>query len=116
MSFERFAVYFVPAPGSRLNDFGRSWLGVDINCGELLRASSEAIARPRRYGFHATLRAPMRLRPGATQEEFVGAAKGVADRYSPLSLGHLRVRKLGNFIALVPEAGENHDVSELAFP
>lgn len=65
----------------------------------------EAIAKePRRYGFHATLRAPFRLRRGVDEKLLVHeldafAAARRAPPPTPLKLG-----TPGNFIALVPEA------------
>jgi hypothetical protein len=65
----------------------------------------EAITRePRRYGFHATLRAPFRLRRGVDEKLLVHeldafAAACRAPPPTPLKLG-----TPGDFIALVPEA------------
>ncbi|WP_267428104.1 DUF1045 domain-containing protein [Methylobacterium sp. GC_Met_2] len=106
----RYALYWLPTPGCPLEAFGRSVLGYDT-------ASGEAVAHPaglgelaavnagaRVYGFHATLKAPMRLAPGVTEADLVVAARGLATAHPPVALGPLRVAALGRFLALVPEA------------
>ncbi|WP_342107436.1 DUF1045 domain-containing protein [Methylobacterium sp. SI9] len=106
----RYALYWLPNPGSRLEAFGRSVLGYDP-------VSGEAVAHPaglgdlaavntgaRVYGFHATLKAPLRLAPGATEADLVVAARGVAVAHPPVAVGPLRVAALGRFLALVPES------------
>ncbi len=106
----RYALYWLPNPGSRLEAFGRSVLGYDP-------VSGEAVAHPaglgdlaavntgaRVYGFHATLKAPLRLAPGATEADLVVAARGVAAAHPPVAVGPLRVAALGRFLALVPES------------
>ncbi|SDO12571.1 putative phosphonate metabolism protein [Methylobacterium phyllostachyos] len=105
----RYALYWLPAPGSRLEDFGRGVLGYD-------NVSGEPVAQPeglgdlaaintgaRVYGFHATLKAPLRLAPGATEADLVVAARALAAAHPPVAVGPLRVAALGRFLALVPE-------------
>jgi putative phosphonate metabolism protein len=68
---ERYAVYFAPAAGSAWWTFGARWLGRDECSGVALpqkvppgfdaEAFRGLTEQPRRYGFHATLKAPMRL-------------------------------------------------------
>jgi hypothetical protein len=64
----RAAVYATPAPDSALNRLAAEWLGRDAFTGEATRAPDPArdplVAEAARYGFHATLRAPFRPRPG----------------------------------------------------
>ncbi|QGY02240.1 DUF1045 domain-containing protein [Methylobacterium mesophilicum SR1.6/6] len=106
----RYALYWLPAPGSRLEAFGRAVLGYDT-------VSGEAVAHPadlsglaavtggaRVYGFHATLKAPLRLAAGGTEADLVGAARDLAAAHPPVAVGPLRVAALGPFLALVPEA------------
>jgi hypothetical protein len=108
----RYALYFTPAPGTALSAFGDAILGADSSPRPSSLIGSEALraflaahtAAPRVYGFHATLKAPMRLAPGATQADFVAAAEVLATHRAPLPVGSLRVTALGDFLALVPEA------------
>jgi hypothetical protein len=83
----RYAIYFVPPPGSPLACFGAVWLGYDVANGaeppqpRLPEIAPERLrnitAEPRRYGFHATLKPPFSLAAGATAEE-LGEAVGPA--------------------------------------
>ncbi|GJD46270.1 hypothetical protein AFCDBAGC_4150 [Methylobacterium cerastii] len=101
----RYALYFTPAPGSALATFGDAILGLDPAPGpDALRAILAAnTAEQRVYGFHATLKAPMHLAPGATEADLLAATAAVAAHRLPLPVGPMRVAALGNFTALVPE-------------
>ena len=102
----RYALYFTPAPGSALAALGDAILGAGPAPGpDVLRAILAAhTAAPRVYGFHATLKAPMRLAPGVAEADLLAAAEALAGHRSPLPVGPLRVTALGDFLALVPEA------------
>ncbi len=99
----RVALYWTPEPHDPLAALAAAWLGRDAETGALvphpdvdgLSALTEA---PRVYGFHATLRPPMRLATG--WEEFVAAARDVAARVASFDMPPLRVSDLSGFIAL----------------
>ena len=67
----RYAIYFVPAAGSDLYRFDSSILGYDCYTGEAVTHPDDVTGdaaswcgiteEPRRYGFHATLKAPFHL-------------------------------------------------------
>ncbi|MCJ2033339.1 DUF1045 domain-containing protein [Methylobacterium sp. J-068] len=107
----RYALYFTPAPGSALDAFGDA-IFRDAILGDGVPGVPEALrtflaantAEPRVYGFHATLKAPMRLGPGVTEADLLAAAEGLALHREPILVGPLRVTALGDVIALVPEA------------
>ncbi|TXN22669.1 DUF1045 domain-containing protein, partial [Methylobacterium sp. WL19] len=82
----RYALYFTPAPSSALAAFGDAILGAGPAPGpDALRAILAAnTAEPRVYGFHATLKAPMRLAPDATEADLLHAAAALAAHRSPL--------------------------------
>ena len=64
----RYAVYWTPPADHPLWRAGCDWLGRDAERAQVDRPGEgpEALTRaPRRYGFHATLKAPMRLRGAA---------------------------------------------------
>ena len=73
-SASRYALYLAPPPDSALWRFGCAALGRDAASGEDMHgyapsgyateAWRAASAEARRYGFHATLKAPLRLKPG----------------------------------------------------
>ena len=105
----RYALYWLPAPGSRLEAFGRAVLGYDAVSGEAvahpdgLGELAAVTAGARIYGFHATLKAPLRLAPGATEADLIVAARGLVAAHPPVMVGPLKVAALGRFLALVPE-------------
>lgn len=109
--FQRLAIYFVPRPETALARFGADWLDWDVETGSA-RASaepeglplprSEIVARPRRYGFHATIKAPFRLRDGRNRAELVRALERLTRERDRFVLP-LRLEASGAFLALTPE-------------
>lgn len=109
----RYAVFFAPDRHSPWRAFGAHWLGRDEHDSALLAQplldglTPAAFARlteePRRYGFHATLKAPFRLAQGVDEPAVVAQLEALARRLRPVLLGPLRAATLGNFVALVPE-------------
>jgi hypothetical protein len=79
MDEPRYALYFVPPADSALYRFGAGFLGYDCYTGERLRHPQDIALtaseweqfthEPRKYGFHATLKAPFRLLPPFTEME-----------------------------------------------
>ncbi|MCJ2050617.1 DUF1045 domain-containing protein [Methylobacterium sp. J-070] len=106
----RYALYWLPAPGSGLEAFGRSVLGYDNVSGhpvpypDTLQDLAAVTAGARVYGFHATLKAPLRLAPDAAEADLVAAARDLAAAHPPVPVGGLAVAALGPFLALVPVA------------
>ena len=108
----RYAVYYAPAQHSPWWNFGAGWLGrdevrdtalpqtalVQLAQGELERITAE----PRRYGFHATLKAPFRLHTDASAEELERRMRFVARSLRPVPLGVLVPVFMDGFVALVP--------------
>ena len=120
----RYAIYFAPATNDPLWRFGSSVLGYDAASGArvafldhpLLRdAPLEAwTADPRKYGFHATLKPPFALAPGADEAALIEAARAFAGAQIPFDAGPLRVGPIaGAFVALRP-AGPAPGLSRLA--
>lgn len=108
---KRYAIYFVPWQESELYCFGASVLGVDCYTGDAVafppgtRDDWAAVVRePRVYGFHATLKAPFRLAPGASESELATAVDAFARTRSPVDAGMLQVAEIAAFIALKPSA------------
>lgn len=111
----RYALYFAPDPASELWRFGSAALGYDAATGEETpMAIPESCAdldwraltdEPRRYGFHATLKAPFRLAEGQDEAGLMArAAAFTASMRAPV-LDGLQVSALGSFIALTPLGG-----------
>ncbi len=101
----RVAVYWAPPAKDPLWALGSSWLGRDAETGRAmsqpdvpgLAALTES---PRRYGFHATLKAPMRLT--GSYEAFLEDARALARTLKPACLPPLAIHSLDGFAALCP--------------
>ncbi len=112
MTFERYAIYFAPPPDHPLAEFGKTWLGWDPVQGRARETAPVGdfteeqwrrfTASPRRYGFHGTLKPPMRLVEGESRETLTTAIASLAGRIAPFSLGALMLARLGRFLALIP--------------
>ncbi len=110
----RYAVYFAPAKHSPWWTFGAHWLGRDEHDNAALprpvlqdigaEEIEQITVEPRRYGFHATLKAPFHLSAGHTESDLVARLGRLAQTLRPLPLGPLQLATPGNFVALVPEA------------
>jgi putative phosphonate metabolism protein len=110
-SWRRHAIYFAPHEGSALARFGAGWLGWDAERGERREGDAvpglplpreEIVEMPRRYGFHATLKAPFRLAEGRDAAELDAALAEVAAGCARFAV-RLAVAAQGAFLALVPE-------------
>jgi hypothetical protein len=111
----RHAVYFAPQPEHPLWVAGCSWLGRDATRPDDLSAPVRPhVGEPWRYGFHGTLKPPMRLT--GSHEEWQHAVASLAARTRRFSMPALRVDWLGDFIALMPvqPLGGEHPLEQLA--
>ena len=113
----RVALYWTPDRADPLAVAGNAWLGRDPELGvpvgqPELPGIEEFTADARLYGFHATLRPPMRLATG--WDEFITAADGVASRTAEFDLPPLRVSVLDGFLALCLSAPSRklHDLAD----
>jgi putative phosphonate metabolism protein len=110
----RYAVYFAPPPQSLWWHAGSHWLGRDEFTDELLMpqadmpfeaAQWQAItAEPRRYGFHATLKAPFRLGGGRSENDLLARLRALADSLQPVALGPLSAVTMGPYVVWAPSA------------
>ncbi|MCW7541329.1 DUF1045 domain-containing protein [Aquabacterium sp. A7-Y] len=100
----RHAVYWVPAADDPLWHAGIAWLGRDPTEGRPLGAAPPHRASPWRYGFHATLKAPMRWREGSDASAFADTLAALAREHRAVEMPALRVGWLRDFMALCPEA------------
>lgn len=114
---DRYALCFAPHAGSALWAFGSAMLGYDAQTGAELaqpvlpHVSPERLRRltagPRRYGFHATLKAPFKLAEGACEEDLVAALDAFCAGRRAFTLSPLAVDALSRppgddaFLALV---------------
>jgi putative phosphonate metabolism protein len=109
----RYAIYFTPRQDEPLARLAANWLGRDP-FGAATRPS-EAVgdlsaaevafhtASARRYGFHATLKAPFRLAPNETEASLRAALDVFAEATPTVTIPRLIVSQIDGFFALVPE-------------
>lgn len=108
----RYALYFTPAPDDPLMRAAQLWLGRNAFTGKAAASTLPAgftagefddlTRAPRRYGFHATLVAPFRLRAGRTEADLSVAADAFARQAAPLAIPGLAITRIGDFFALTP--------------
>lgn len=109
---ERFALFYAPATSHPLWWRAAQWLGRDsagtavpptdipgIDTAQRLKAAES----PRRYGFHATLKAPIALAPGTDRAALEAELSRFAPDARTATIGRLKVADLDGFVALVPE-------------
>lgn len=109
---ERFALYYAPAPAAPLSLRAAEWLLRDPAGGPVAEAEIGGLApdarraitaSARRYGFHATIKAPMRLAAGTTRAGLEAALADFTARSEPVAIGRLQLSFIDGFLALVPE-------------
>jgi putative phosphonate metabolism protein len=101
----RAAVYFAPRRDDPLFVAATTWLGRDPESGAPapqpdVPEIAAVTAEPRVYGFHATLKPPMRLAAGRNWDDLVAAARTLAARVAPFALPSLAVSDVHGFLAL----------------
>lgn len=119
----RYAVYFAPAPEAPLARTAARWLGRDAYSGQTMAAPLLDVLNPaeiafhtasaRRYGFHATMKAPFRLAPGLTEAELLQAFDTFCETEMAFTVPEMIISRLGAFFALVP-AVESLELNALA--
>lgn len=117
MSYTRYAVYYVPAPGV-LATFGADWLGWDVVRGlpvahPALPGLAQITATPRKYGFHGTLKPPFHMAEGKDLTGLREAMEIFAAHHAPACCAGLELTTLGGFLALTPH-GEARALAALA--
>jgi putative phosphonate metabolism protein len=111
-TFPRYAIYYVSAPGSDLDRFGAQLLGYDAFSSEDLPFPGGILPSvpdwrdltrdPRKYGFHATLKAPLSLAQGRTEVELLTACESFAGASRTIPVVVPVVDSISGFIAVVP--------------
>ena len=111
-NYPRYAIYHAPAPASELDRFGADLLGYDAFTGEELPFPDgvmeampdwrELTSDPRKYGFHATLKAPFSLVQGKTEAELFAACAAFAATPQAIPRFMPMVGSISGFIAVIP--------------
>ena len=110
----RYAIYFTPDKDDPLSRVAERWLGRSAVGGQMaapIAAGSFSAAEiafhtaaARRYGFHATLKAPFQLAEGKSEAELIAALSKFASERKPFSVERIKLARLDGFFALVPAA------------
>lgn len=108
----RVAIYYAPDPSSDWWRAGSHWLGRCAATNSLLTQPQVSAvpskeffrltADPRRYGWHATLKAPFQLAAGCSLDHFCSAVMQFCRSRGAIELAPLRVFRMDNFLALKP--------------
>jgi ribose 1,5-bisphosphokinase len=123
----RYALYFAPRLDSPWWKAGCQWLGRDAaddaEAGQpMMQPEIDGLPRlslakltsdARRYGFHATLKAPFRLQGGFTETHLTAMAEAFCAVQKPLFVPDVEVGMMGNALAL-RATGDSHLIDELA--
>jgi putative phosphonate metabolism protein len=119
----RYAIYYAPAAGTALDRFGARLLGRDAWTGEDIafadgvveRVSDwhEVTADARKYGFHATLKAPFRLAQDGNEDGLCAACAAFAATPRQPALIRPVIDAIGGFIAIIP-GDVSHELQLLA--
>ncbi len=108
MEFARYAIYYAPPPDADWVRYATRWLGWDMQAGvtvdhpDLPSPLADITRAPRKYGLHATLKPPFRLADGTDRDGLESAVAGLSRTLAPLTLGPMRLTRLGRFLALCP--------------
>lgn len=121
---KRYALYFAPDRDSAWWQAGCVWLGRDPETGRILQQPSidglhadlqhELTRDARRYGFHATLKAPFRLHADFTVDALGQALDDFCSRQNELLIPSVQIEWMGSFLALRPN-GDQGAINDFAF-
>lgn len=109
---QRYALYYAPATDAPLWRAATEWLGRDPADPHATGTEIAGIDRAvldsnsvsaNRYGFHATIKAPMALAEGVSLKDLEAALGEFGAVTAPVSLGRLRPALIEGFLALLPE-------------
>jgi putative phosphonate metabolism protein len=122
-SFPRYAIYYVPPRDSALDRFGShhlgydAWTGSDRSFPDDIKQDvpdwREVTEDARKYGFHATLKAPMALAEGKTEASLLEACNAFADTSRAIPIIRPVVAEISGFIAIIP-AEQTAELDQLA--
>jgi putative phosphonate metabolism protein len=107
----RYAIYFTPSSTDALLKIANNWLGRNAFTGVTVRRpvikglSVEELDRitvsARRYGFHATIKAPFYLAEQYEEDDLLRALMHFASSITPVTLPRLKITALGSCFALM---------------
>ncbi|MEJ7688889.1 MAG: DUF1045 domain-containing protein [Variovorax sp.] len=120
----RHAIYFAPPVDSAWWQAGSEWLGRCAAQGRTLTqppiagvpapVQAQLTRAPRRYGFHATLKAPFALAPSAGMRPLQAALRDICSTHAAFEMPRMKVAQVDDFLALVPDDGDSSAIDALA--
>lgn len=112
----RYALFYTPPASHELTHTAAHWLGRDAYSGALHEQQArgalsadrlaELTVEPRRYGFHATMKAPFHLSGDSNESQLISAMEQFCKSRTAFTMPTLKVGRLGPFFALVPDSNE----------
>ena len=119
----RYALYFAPEQNSKWWHAGCQWLGRDPTKSDRMEQIRIPTVLPnvmqhlttdaRRYGFHATLKAPFRLAPGHEFDDLDVALASFCRQQQSVEIPSPQLEWMGNFLAIRP-VGDTSSLNQLA--
>ncbi len=116
--FERYAIYCTF--DGNLGAKGAAWLGWDVGNGINVNQPQisnldlgQVTRKPRKYGFHATIKAPFRLVERTTEQQLKSAFSELCATLQPAPSDGLQIAQIGRFLALIL-IGDDTSVKDLA--
>ena len=102
---KRYAIYFCLPESSEFQTKAAHWLGWDVDNGQEVASKVPAhwTHAAKKYGFHATMKAPFRLSNDSNVEALKSDVARCAAQHRAFSLGWLDIRSLGGFLAFMPQ-------------
>jgi putative phosphonate metabolism protein len=112
---ERYAVYFTLPMTDPIYQIASRWLDYDVYNGKRSKIPEEIdiapcynlfrshTTSPRRYGFHATLKPPFRLKSDTTPDQLIRSLQQFSSNTEAFECSPLSIQRIGRFLALIPE-------------
>ncbi|MBB6259523.1 putative phosphonate metabolism protein [Paenochrobactrum gallinarii] len=107
----RYAIYFTPSSTDALLKIANNWLGRNAFTGEAVRRPAisglsveeldKMTVSARRYGFHATIKAPFYLAPDYKEDDLLRALMHFASSLAPVTLPRLKITSISSCFALM---------------
>ena len=101
---KRYAIYFCLPKNSGFQTKAAHWLGWDVDNGQEVasKVPDDWTHAAKKYGFHATMKAPFRLSNDSNLEALKSDVARCVTQHRTFSLGWLDIRSLGGFLAFMP--------------
>jgi hypothetical protein len=102
MNFERYAIYWMPPLSSPLQAFAQDWFGGAKAFGLTPDLAACAVKAPKRYGLHATIKAPFRLMQGVSPDDLSAELGRFCARRARIITAPLALERFPSYLALCP--------------